>query len=202
MIYELKTMGARIRYVQEQVGGSSNLHEMTDVSTSQLSRLIRDDVKNPGLIQLQAIARAGGVSISWLVDGDDGHGDAPGITNASGYVAVSYYEEGNAPVMFERSYLVNEMSTNPDDCVMFKAGDDSMATTINKGDKLLLDTSRTKGDGLFLVKIDGNVFVKRLQWLPGAGVDVVSDNKAYRSYQLSPEKLEVIGQVVWIGSHQ
>ena len=200
MIYEMKTMGARIRYVQEKVGGSANMQNLTEVSTSQLSRLIRDDVKNPGIIQLKAIAKAGGVSIAWLIDGDDG--DMPGTSNASGYVAVSYYDDGNAPVMFERSYLVNEMSTNPDDCVMFKAGDDSMATTINKGDKLLLDTSRRKGDGIFLVKIDGNAFVKRLQWMPGAGVDVVSDNKAYKSYQMDPEKLDVIGQVVWIGSHQ
>ena len=200
MYYELKTMGARIRYVQEKVGGSSALNKMSGVSASQLSRLVRDEVPNPGLNHIQAIAKAGGVPLIWLVEGEKEAEVASSIMNANGYVPISYFDNGNAPVMLERSYLVNEIQTEPDNCVMFQAGEDSMASTINKGDKVLIDTSRTNGDGIFLVKIEGNVFLKRLQWLPGAGVEVISDNSSYKSYQLNPDMLEVVGQVVWIGS--
>ncbi|KEQ15696.1 hypothetical protein GZ77_03750 [Endozoicomonas montiporae] len=192
-------MGARIRFVQEKVGGSSALNKLSGVSASQLSRLIRNEIPNPGLNQIQSIAKAGDVPLVWLVEGGEQSG-VEGETKSNGFVPISYFDNGKSPVMLERSYLVNEIQSNPDHCVMFQSGEDSMASTISKGDKVLIDTSRTSGDGIFLVKIENNVFLKRLQWLPGAGVDVISDNSSYKSYQLKPEMVEVIGQVVWIGS--
>ena len=200
-MWNMDTMGARIRYLQEKVGGSKNMQKMSGVSQSQQSRLIRNDIKNPGLEQLLAIAEAGGCTISWLIEGGDSEtGGSGGDTKVGGFVAVPFaFGENRASVMFDRKYLVNVLGVNPDSCVMYQARSDAMAPTFTTDDQLLIDQKSTDGNGLFLIRIDGQLYVQRLQYLPGVGVQVISDNPNYQNYQVAPDQLEIIGRVVWIG---
>lgn len=85
---------------------------------------------------------------------------------------------------------------------------DSMQPTIPDGSLLIVDTSKTHPmDGkIYVVRIDTELFVKRLQRIPIAGgIEFISDNTDYSSFKLSKQELEqdglfqVIGQVVHIG---
>ena len=197
-MWNLETLGDRIKYIQNKLGGSTNLEKLSGVSAPQQSRLIRNEIKSPGLTQIAAIAKAGGVTLDWIATGE---GDVDGSQNASGFVALPFIEDnGQAPMMFERHYLVNILGVKVPDARMYKQSGDAMAPMIKDGDHVLVNLSRKDGNGIFLVRIDGNMYLQRLQYLPGAGVDIISDNNSYKSYTLQPEQVEVIGQLAWIGS--
>ncbi|OQX33933.1 MAG: hypothetical protein B0D91_13400 [Oceanospirillales bacterium LUC14_002_19_P2] len=197
-MWDKDSLGFRVRYLQDKVGGSKQMAELSGVSQSTQSRLIRNKFGNPGLELLKAIADAGGCSVSWLIEGDVEDGDD--VAKPKGFVIVPFkFGENRASVMFDRKYLVNVLGVNPDSCLMYQARSDVMAPTFNTDDQLLIDQKSTDGNGLFLIRIDGQLYVQRLQYLPGVGVQVISDNPNYQNYQVAPDQLEIIGRVVWIG---
>lgn len=84
---------------------------------------------------------------------------------------------------------------------------DSMEPTVRQGDILVLDQSETKmaGDGLHVIKRDGEKFCKRLQRQFDGGLTIMSDNPRYESQQLSAEvaaTLSIVGRVIWVGGER
>jgi phage repressor protein C with HTH and peptisase S24 domain len=72
------------------------------------------------------------------------------------------------------------------------------------GDELLVDVADSTGrlrDGVYLLRIDGMVQVRRLTLHPvRLEVTVQSDNPAYADWPgLKPGELELVGRVVWTG---
>ncbi len=75
---------------------------------------------------------------------------------------------------------------------------DSMEPTLRDGDEILVDrTPRGLRDGIHVVRLDDALLVKRLDTGRPGRVALVSDNPAYRTIELGPGELEVIGRVVW-----
>lgn len=77
--------------------------------------------------------------------------------------------------------------TSPDNLAIITGDGDSMAGTFNHGDALLVDRGITelKSDAVYVFAIDGEIFIKRLQRLPGGDIRVISDNKLYESYTIT-----------------
>jgi len=53
-----------------------------------------------------------------------------------------------------------------------------------------------------VIRMEGGLFVKRLQFSPLGDVKVVSDNPTYQSWDFTKEQradLHVVGRVVWAG---
>ncbi len=75
---------------------------------------------------------------------------------------------------------------------------DSMEPLLRDGDEILVDrTPRPLRDGIHVIRVGDALMVKRLQsGLPGLLV-LESENPAYRSIELPPEDVTVIGRVVW-----
>jgi phage repressor protein C with HTH and peptisase S24 domain len=75
---------------------------------------------------------------------------------------------------------------------------DSMEPLLRDGDEILVDrTPRPLRDGIHVIRVGDALMVKRLQsGLPGLLV-LESENPAYRSIELPPEDVAVIGRVVW-----
>ncbi len=73
---------------------------------------------------------------------------------------------------------------------------DSMEATLADGDEILVDTRSARlRSGVHVVRVDGQLLVKRLQAeRPGT---LISDNPVYPALELSPTEVEVIGRVVW-----
>ena len=86
-------------------------------------------------------------------------------------------------------------------CVVTGFGD-SMQPLFNPGDPLLVDNSIIEfmGDSIYFFRIGNEGFVKRLQSIPGTGIRVISANKEYETWTITPDMdFEIFGRVlkVW-----
>jgi transcriptional regulator with XRE-family HTH domain len=66
----LSGLGARINELATAVGGIKSLADMTGISESQMHRYI-SGTSEATVSKLAAIAKCGGVSIAWLITGED-----------------------------------------------------------------------------------------------------------------------------------
>lgn len=81
---------------------------------------------------------------------------------------------------------------------------DSMAPTLSAGDDILVDLAEGPErlrDGIYVLRVDGTLLVKRLAIHPvGRRVTVQSDNPAYGDLpDCSLEEIDCIGRVIWAG---
>ena len=75
---------------------------------------------------------------------------------------------------------------------------DSMENTLRDGDEILVDrTPRPLRDGIHVVRTGDALLVKRLDLAIPGKIALVSDNPAYRTIELAPDEVDVIGRVVW-----
>lgn len=82
---------------------------------------------------------------------------------------------------------------------------DSMRGMYNPGDPLLVDTGvrSVDFDGVYFFRVENEGFVKRLQRIPGEGILVISENKAYRDWTIKPgADFEVFAKVVKVWESQ
>jgi phage repressor protein C with HTH and peptisase S24 domain len=80
---------------------------------------------------------------------------------------------------------------------------DSMAPTLSDGDEILVDREDGAGrvrDGIYVLRIEGTLVVKRVAVGPGGRLAVRSDNQAYPGWpDLDPAAVDLVGRVVWVG---
>lgn len=98
---------------------------------------------------------------------------------------------------------VNRISS-PSNLAIVTGFGDSMRGMFNPGDPLLVDTGigQFEGDAVYFFRVDDEGFVKRLQRIPGEGLVVISENKAYRDWTIKAGMdFQVFGKVVkvWKG---
>ena len=75
---------------------------------------------------------------------------------------------------------------------------------LNDGDTILINHGdTTPRDGLYVLRLNENLLVKRLQLMPGGIVNVISANEAYPSFEINlnrmTDDLAIIGRVEWFG---
>jgi phage repressor protein C with HTH and peptisase S24 domain len=81
---------------------------------------------------------------------------------------------------------------------------DSMAPTLDDGDDILVDGADTAArlrDGIYVLRMDDALMVKRVARLPMPGrISVKSDNPLYPSWpDLPADTVALVGRVVWAG---
>ena len=71
---------------------------------------------------------------------------------------------------------------------------DSMSPTIDKGDVVFIDTNVTSysGEGIYIFAIDNEVYIKRLQRVPGGIYKALSDNKSYDPFEMRSDLFETV----------
>lgn len=173
---------------------------------------------------LPRVAAALGVSPADLI-GDDGEpGDARVVRVVSdsplrpGYVRVPVFDAAGSCGM-QNGQVGSDLITGAVDLAerfirslagvtstkrlqVISSTGDSMAPTIESRALILIDTNQRQliGDGVFCIRIDGELFIKRIQRIPGGGLTLLSDNPRYPSLALSRDALEqteIIGRVVY-----
>jgi len=84
------------------------------------------------------------------------------------------------------SFLGKELGASPQRPFLFKMQGDAMDPTIRDGETMLLEGVVPADDrhGIFLVQIDRQVAVRRLQALPGGLIQVAADNARYPSFSV------------------
>jgi SOS-response transcriptional repressor LexA len=75
---------------------------------------------------------------------------------------------------------------------------DSMEPTFSYNDIVFVNRAKTNVDrgGVFTIRTEGGLFIKRVQKRLDGKFDIISDNDVYATQVLEPQELEVIGRVV------
>lgn len=93
---------------------------------------------------------------------------------------------------------LREQGLDPAQLSAIRVEGDSMEGTLRDGDEILVDrTLRTLRDGIHVVRTGDALLVKRLDTGRPGVIALVSDNPAYRTLELAPDEVQVIGRVVW-----
>lgn len=91
----------------------------------------------------------------------------------------------------------------PDRLSVIQVDGDSMTPTLSDGDEILVDREDGAGrlrDGVYVLRIEDALVVKRLGVGPGGRLSARSDNEAYPGWpDLEPGSIDVVGRVVWVG---
>ncbi|MBL1244663.1 MAG: LexA family transcriptional regulator [Sulfurimonas sp.] len=75
---------------------------------------------------------------------------------------------------------------------------DSMEPTFSYNDIVFINRSKTdlNHGGIFTIRTEAGLFIKRIQTRIDGQIDVISDNSVYSTQTLSPNEVEVLGRVV------
>jgi SOS-response transcriptional repressor LexA len=75
---------------------------------------------------------------------------------------------------------------------------DSMEPTFSYNDIVFVNRAKTNLDrgGIFTIRTEGGLFIKRIQKRLDGKFDIISDNDIYTTQVLEPFELEVIGRVI------
>jgi phage repressor protein C with HTH and peptisase S24 domain len=126
------------------------------------------------------------------------------VTVSAGPGAVVTEELGKPYFAFDERWLKALTPSQPSKLSIVRVDGDSMAPTLNAGDEILVDLGDSAGrlrDGIYVLRIDDAVVVKRLALNPtGRRVTVQSDNPAYPDWpDCSLDQINCIGRVIWAG---
>ncbi|MEA3330131.1 MAG: LexA family transcriptional regulator [Campylobacterota bacterium] len=75
---------------------------------------------------------------------------------------------------------------------------DSMEPTFSYNDIVFINRGKTdlQRGGVFTIRTEAGLFIKRVQKRIDGKVDIISDNEVYSTQTLEPNEIEVIGRVV------
>jgi phage repressor protein C with HTH and peptisase S24 domain len=141
----------------------------------------------------------------------------PAADDGDTYARVAVYEaraaagaggEGGEQIkhyLVFREQWLRAVTTAPiEELAVIEIDGDSMEPTLRSGDHALVDRTECRPrqkDGLYVIRADGGLQVKRVSAHPVSGfLTISSDNPAYRSYaDIRPNDVAIIGRVIWIG---
>ncbi|WP_297483974.1 LexA family transcriptional regulator [Sulfurimonas sp.] len=150
------------------------------------------------------------LSINWLL-----YGQSPeSLVDATNkFYIVKYFNDinasagGGSDVEFEE---VEELEI-PEQFVFMLGGEkelknieainvsgDSMEPTFSYNDIVFINRSKTDVNrgGIFTIRTEGGLFIKRVHKRIDGKLDVISDNSVYDKQILAPNELEIVGRVV------
>jgi len=112
-------------------------------------------------------------------------------------------EAVESEVAFDPRWL-RDLGADPRALSIIRVEGDSMAPTLGDGDDILVDGGDAAArlrDGIYVLRMDDVLMVKRIARAPGPGrVSVISDNPHYRSWDDLPlSAIRLVGRVIWTG---
>lgn len=126
------------------------------------------------------------------------------VAAAAGYGAWNDDEAPMFTVSFRRYWVVNHLKTDPSQLSVISVRGDSMEGVLNDKDLILINhQDRDPREGIYVLRIDGQLLVKRVQRLPASQLRVTSTNPAYEPFTIDLENIpgdfDIVGKVVWYG---
>jgi len=124
------------------------------------------------------------------------------ITPSCGRGTVVLDEADVTPVRIGKEVIKDIWKvSSPDALKLFRASGDSMENTIEDGNILLVDTSRTDyhNGGIYVLTINNDWFVKRLRLKINGDLEIIPDNPKYEPEVLRPDtdiEINVVGRVI------
>ncbi|MDO8414172.1 MAG: helix-turn-helix transcriptional regulator [Gallionellaceae bacterium] len=224
----MSIIAQRLRLAREQLGlGQAEAASKFGIPISTY-RKYESGPSEPGADAVAGISRAG-INANWLLTGE-GKMLLTEVSSAraeyqvdptldNDYVSIPLYDVhaaagGGALVdaehvvdvlHFKQEWIRAELRASPDDLYLIHVDGESMEPTLRPGDIILVDKrdhSQAR-DGIYVLRMNGTLLVKRLQRLPGGVIKVTSDNAAYSPFEINASNADdgfaIIGRVVWSG---
>ena len=126
------------------------------------------------------------------------------IQAAAGHGQLVGDEQPMFAMAFRRYWIENYVTRDIKKLSVISVKGDSMEGVLNDGDTILINHSQTTPrDGLYVLRLNENLLVKRLQLIPGGIVNVISANEAYPTFEIDlknpTDDVAIIGRVEWFG---
>jgi phage repressor protein C with HTH and peptisase S24 domain len=206
---------ARLTQVIESFGSVVMVAKAVGVSDNAIYKWLAGRGQ-PSVTNLVALARAARVSIEWLATGEESKQSAQAITRAvehgdfifmprnrirfsSGREGILRSDQVVDSIAFRAEWVKRRLSTEARDLLLIEVVGDSMAPTVEDADLILADLAepRFRQDGIYLLRHDSGLAVKRIQRRPDGKLLIRSDNPKYEAMVVST--VNVIGRVIWTG---
>lgn len=126
------------------------------------------------------------------------------VRASAGAGAIADDQVARPHFAFDPGWLRALTTTPSEHLTMIRVEGDSMAPTLGAGDDILVDHDDPAAglrDGIYVLRVDGALLVKRLAIHPfGKRVTVQSDNPTYPDWpDRALDELSCIGRVIWAG---
>jgi len=206
---------ARLTQVIESFGSVVMVAKAVGVSDNAIYKWLAGRGQ-PSVTNLVALARAARVSIEWLATGEESKQSAQAITRAvehgdfifmprnrirfsSGREGILRSDQVVDSIAFRAEWVKRRLSTESRDLLLIEVVGDSMAPTVEDADLVFADLAepRFRQDGIYLLRHDSGLSVKRIQRRPDGKLLIRSDNPKYEAMVVST--VNVIGRVIWTG---
>ena len=201
------------------------------VSPSAFRKWLKGQAE-PSRERLVALARAAGVGVAWLADGEGpepvfaappeahrrpGVRDNPDWIDQSQFVLLPQCPEAAAAgsstpppslssafMALRHDWVRSTLGVDPERLLLETALGESMMPTIGNGNMLLIDTTDQtfRNFGIYVLEINGQRLVKRVQRKHDGSLVLISDNRAYQPDTVDKAAVggvTVVGRVVWAG---
>ena len=209
----------RLRIAMERAQvNARELAETAEVGRSFVYDVLSGKSLNPTTHKLSAVANSLGVSMSYLLYGEEswGGGKHPkteqkssdilsiaslAVENSATGVALVTQEREDKPFFFHRNWVKQKLNANPSDLRVVDVKGDSMSPTLSEGDTVLINLKENTPSppGVFVLFDGFGLVLKRLELQPDGAVQILSDNLNYAPHTRLLSDINIIGRVVWIG---
>jgi phage repressor protein C with HTH and peptisase S24 domain len=126
------------------------------------------------------------------------------VRASAGAGAMPQEETARPYFAFDPAWLKSLTGSSAAKLSIIRVEGDSMSPTLSAGDDILVDladSGERLRDGIYVLRVDGTLLVKRLAIHPvGRRVTVQSDNPAYSDLpDCGLDEIDCIGRVIWAG---
>ena len=212
-------IGSRLKVEMKKQGfTSAELARHANVLTSFIYDVISGKSTNPSTVKLANIADALGISLTYLVRGEEINHQNPAYGATKGnYVNVQSIMLSNSaedsgkiisrenegfPYYFSKEWIRSHLNTDIDNLRIITINGDGMEPTLHHQDEVLVDISKqTPSPPSIFIIFDGlGLTAKRLEYFTepsGKRIRIISDNQHYSTYECSISDVTIVGRVVW-----
>jgi len=150
------------------------------------------------------------ISINWIL-----YGQSPEslVESTNKFFMVRYFRDINASAGggADSEYEDSQEIEIPNEFLTMLGGEgelrnieainvsgDSMEPTFSYNDIVFINRGKTdlQRGGIFTIRTEAGLFIKRVQKRIDGKVDIISDNQVYSTQTLDPREIEVIGRVI------
>jgi phage repressor protein C with HTH and peptisase S24 domain len=210
-----KNLQSRLDQVLRNFASVADLARVIGVSDNAIYKWLSGRGQ-PSVANLVALAKAAKVSVEWLATGHEGAAAKRSTVRGAehdGFAYVARYDvkgpgaRGESLrseqivdyLAFKKEWVRARLNADPRNLLLIEAVGDSMAPTLEDADLLLVDLGepRFRHDGIYVLRREQELAVKRLQRRPDGTLNIISDNPAYESSIVASDSVRIIGRVIW-----
>ncbi len=213
----------KLAWIIRQEGSQSAVARKLDTDPSYLSQIMsKKGRRNVGEALARRIEERFNMEPGWMDTQDEAtpyrEPDRDMLDSMSDFVLIPHYmamasmgpgeeqpeeDEINGHLAFKSIWL-QKRRLNPRFLTVIDAVGDSMHPTISNGDVLLVDLRQKEpvDNRIFVLRMDDQLYAKRLHTRPNHVVNIHSDNPLSPPFEVNLEDsngVSIIGRVVWAG---